>query len=73
VADPQFHALVDRALASLLNDGEFQRLDGFWFMRPIPPRKVGLDIPMTPPFAEPVPHATTAVPSRRGVEPPARA
>lgn len=45
--DPQFKALVDRTLASLVKSGEMQTLYAKWFMSPIPPKNVNLNFPMT--------------------------
>lgn len=45
--DPQFKALVDNTLASLVKSGELQSLYTKWFMSPIPPKNVNLNFPMT--------------------------
>jgi len=45
--DPQFKALVDEALAQLMRAGEFEKLYTQWFERPIPPRGVNMDLPMS--------------------------
>jgi glutamate/aspartate transport system substrate-binding protein len=45
--DPQFKALVDEALAHLMRSGEFEKLYTQWFERPIPPRGVNMDLPMS--------------------------
>ncbi|MFZ0987660.1 MAG: amino acid ABC transporter substrate-binding protein [Xanthobacteraceae bacterium] len=45
--DPQFKALVDEALAQLMRSGEFEKLYTQWFERPIPPRGVNMDLPMS--------------------------
>jgi glutamate/aspartate transport system substrate-binding protein len=45
--DPQFKALVDEALAQLMRSGEFEKLYTHWFERPIPPRGVNMDLPMS--------------------------
>ena len=45
--DPQFKALVDNTLASLVKSGELQNLYTKWFMSPIPPKNVNLNFPMT--------------------------
>lgn len=60
--DPQFKALVDRTLVSLMKSGEFQKLYDKWFTSPIPPKNVNLNFPMTPPLKEAV-----ANPNDRGV------
>jgi glutamate/aspartate transport system substrate-binding protein len=45
--DPQFKALVDEALAQLMRSGEFEKLYSQWFERPIPPKGVNMDLPMS--------------------------
>ena len=45
--DPQFKALVDATLASLVKSGQLQNLYAKWFMSPIPPKNVNLNFPMT--------------------------
>ena len=45
--DPQFKALVDEALAQLMRAGEFEQLYTQWFQRPIPPKGVNMDLPMS--------------------------
>ena len=45
--DPQFKAVVDGALAQLMRSGEFEKLYTQWFERPIPPKGVNLDLPMS--------------------------
>ena len=45
--DAQFKALVDEALAQLMRAGEFEKLYIQWFERPIPPKGVNMDLPMS--------------------------
>jgi glutamate/aspartate transport system substrate-binding protein len=45
--DPQFKAAVDAALREVLASGEMQRIYDKWFVRPIPPRNVVLNFPMS--------------------------
>jgi glutamate/aspartate transport system substrate-binding protein len=45
--DPQFKAAVDAALRDLFGSGEMQRIYDKWFVRPIPPRNVVLNFPMS--------------------------
>jgi ABC-type amino acid transport substrate-binding protein len=45
--DPEFKALVDATLARLMKTGEFNRLYTKWFMAPIPPKGVNLNLPMS--------------------------
>ncbi len=45
--DPDFKKLVDGTLARLMKSGEFNRLYTKWFMSPIPPKGVNLNLPMS--------------------------
>ena len=45
--DPQFKATVDAALRELFASDEMQRLYDKWLVRPIPPRNVVLNFPMS--------------------------
>ena len=50
--DPQFKALVDKAVADVFKSGEINKLYTKWFMSPIPPRNVNLNFPQTPAIKE---------------------
>ncbi len=45
--DPEFKRYVDRQLATLMLDGTVARLYEKWFMQPIPPSNLMLDMPMS--------------------------
>jgi glutamate/aspartate transport system substrate-binding protein len=45
--DPQFKALVDAALAAVFKSGEVEKIYDKWFTRPIPPRGITLNFPMS--------------------------
>jgi glutamate/aspartate transport system substrate-binding protein len=45
--DLQFKTLVDESLAQLMRSGEFERLYTEWFERPIPPKNLNMDLPMS--------------------------
>jgi glutamate/aspartate transport system substrate-binding protein len=45
--DPQFKAVVDDALASVMKSGRAAELYKKWFMSPVPPRGINLDFPMS--------------------------
>ena len=45
--DPEFKKLVDGTLSRLMKTGEFNRLYTKWFMSPIPPKGVNLNLPMS--------------------------
>lgn len=61
--DPQFKALVDRAVGAVMKSGEINKIYAKWFTSPIPPRKVNLNFQMTPPIKE-----AFANPNDRGVQ-----
>lgn len=45
--DPQFKALADEALKKTFDDGRFTKIYDKWFMHPIPPKNINLDMPMS--------------------------
>ena len=45
--DPEFKKLVDTTLIRMMKDGEIEKLYTKWFMSPIPPKGVNLQIPMS--------------------------
>lgn len=45
--DPEFKTLVDGTLTRLMKSGEFSKLYDKWFMAPIPPKGVNLNLPMS--------------------------
>ena len=61
--DPQFKAVVDRTLASLVQSGDFQKIYAKWFMSPIPPKNLNLNFPMTTALSE-----LLANPNDKGIE-----
>ena len=44
--DPEFKKLVDGTITRLIKSGEFAKLYNKWFMSPIPPKGVNLNLPM---------------------------
>jgi len=50
--DPQFKALVDRAVGAVMKSGEIEQIYAKWFTRPIPPKGINLNFPMTPAIRE---------------------
>ena len=46
--DPAFKALVDGALTEMFRSGAFERLYQRWFLSPIPPQGINLQLPMSP-------------------------
>lgn len=45
--DPDFKKLVDETLGGMMRSGEMEKLYSKWFMSPIPPNNVNLQIPMS--------------------------
>ena len=45
--DPEFKKLVDGTIIRLMKSGEFTRLYDKWFMSPIPPKGMNLNLPMS--------------------------
>lgn len=45
--DPQFKKLVDDVIVGLMQSGEFARIYDKWFMNPIPPQGINLQMPMS--------------------------
>ena len=50
--DPQFKALVDRAVGAVMKSGEIEKIYAKWFLSPIPPKNVNINFPMTPAIRE---------------------
>jgi ABC-type amino acid transport substrate-binding protein len=46
--DPQFKALVDRVIGTMMKDGTFEKMYTKWFTSPIPPNNMNLNLPMAP-------------------------
>lgn len=45
--DPEFKKLVDDTLIGMMKSGEMERLYNKWFMSPIPPNNINLQMPMS--------------------------
>ena len=45
--DPEFKKLVDSTITRLMKSGEFAQMYTKWFMSPIPPKGVNLNLPMS--------------------------
>lgn len=44
--DPKFQALVNKVIGDMMKSGQFQRLYDKWFMSPIPPNNINVNMPM---------------------------
>jgi len=56
--DPVFKRLVDEVLAGLYRSGEIQAIYAKWFLQPIPPRHINLQLPMSPALQRVIAHPT---------------
>ncbi len=45
--DPAFKALVDGVISGMMKSGDFEKLYTKWFMSPIPPKNINLNLPMS--------------------------
>lgn len=45
--DPSFKKLVDGALSHIYTSGEINKIYGKWFLSPIPPKGINLNVPMS--------------------------
>ena len=45
--DPEFKKLVDATLTGMMKSGEVEKIYNKWFLSPIPPKNVNLQIPMS--------------------------
>ncbi len=45
--DPEYRRYIDRQLATLMLDGTVARLYDKWFLQPIPPKNITLEMPMS--------------------------
>jgi glutamate/aspartate transport system substrate-binding protein len=50
--DPQFKKLVDGALAKVMTSGEAETIYKKWFQSPIPPKKLNMNVPLSPELAK---------------------
>jgi glutamate/aspartate transport system substrate-binding protein len=50
--DPQWKKFVDAVIIGLMKSGELEKLYNKWFLSPIPPKNVTLNVPMTPQLVE---------------------
>jgi glutamate/aspartate transport system substrate-binding protein len=45
--DPEFKKFVDGVITGMMKSGELEKLYRKWFLSPIPPKKVNLNVPMS--------------------------
>ena len=58
--DPEFKAVVDKTLREMMKSGEMETLYNKWFMSPIPPNNVNLQIPLSDALKEAMRNPTDA-------------
>jgi glutamate/aspartate transport system substrate-binding protein len=56
--DPQFKTAVDNAVKAMMKDGKLDELYAKWFTKPIPPKNINLNWPMTPELKKAIAHPT---------------
>jgi glutamate/aspartate transport system substrate-binding protein len=56
--DPAFKKVVDAAMVRVYKSGEIRKIYGKWFLMPIPPRGLNLDVPMSDPFKKVIANPT---------------
>ncbi len=60
--DPQFKTVVDNTLKNLMKTGEINKIYSKWFTKPIPPKGINMNLPMSPKLKEAI-----KTPSDKGV------
>ena len=48
--DPAFKKVVDGAVTALYKSGEINKIYEKWFLKPVPPKGINLNVPMSAPF-----------------------
>jgi len=61
--DPEFKAIVDRALESLMASGKFEKIYNKWFEQPIPPSNKNLNFPISVDLKERIAHPSDKLPT----------
>ncbi len=46
--DPKFKALADKVIKDLMVSGEINKIYDKWFLKPIPPKNITMNVPMSP-------------------------
>jgi glutamate/aspartate transport system substrate-binding protein len=58
--DPAFKKVVDNAMIQIYKSGEINKIYDKWFMKPIPPRHVTLNVPMSAELKKVFAHPTSS-------------
>ena len=48
--DAQFKALVDKTVGGVMKSGEINKIYSKWFLSPVPPKGINLNVPMSDVF-----------------------
>ena len=56
--DPAFKKLVDATLTKVYKSGEIVKIYEKWFLKPIPPKNINLNVPMSAAFKKVVANPT---------------
>jgi len=56
--DPEFKKVVDKAITDVFASGEINRIYNKWFLAPIPPRNINLNVPMSAQLKAVIAHPT---------------
>jgi glutamate/aspartate transport system substrate-binding protein len=48
--DPEFKKVVDTAMTNVYKSGEINKIYAKWFLAPVPPKGINLNVPMSEPF-----------------------
>jgi glutamate/aspartate transport system substrate-binding protein len=56
--DPAFKKVVDGAVSALYKSGEINKIYEKWFLKPVPPKGINLNVPMSAPFKKVVANPT---------------
>lgn len=58
--DPAFKKVVDAAMTHIYKSGEINAIYDKWFLKPVPPKGINLNVPMSPQFKKVVEHPTSS-------------
>lgn len=61
--DPEFKALVDKALSNLMASGQFAQIYSKWFEKPIPPNNTNLNFPISTDLKDRIAHPSDKLPA----------
>jgi len=56
--DKAFKAVADRAMQNVYKSGQINAIYAKWFQKPVPPKNINLNLPMSPAFKKVVAHPT---------------